>query len=47
MAFNDVFDDGQSETGTASRAAATGVGAIESPGQMRQVLCVNTFSVRQ
>ena len=37
MPLDDVFDDGQAKPGSARSAAAAWIGAIEPPGQMRQV----------
>ena len=45
MPFHDVLDNGQPEPRSARRAAAAGIGAIEPPRQVRQVLGLYAFTL--
>src|SRR5688572_32036655 len=44
MAFDDVLDDRQPEPGAAGGAAAAGIGAVEAPGKVRDVLGGDAFA---
>ena len=43
MPFDDVLYDRETKPGTPGSAAATGIGAIEPPGKVRDMFCSNAF----